>query len=659
MQWKKVMSGVLTGALILTSVTPAAASVEDIPVIEAQETAEDIFDSETEIIAVEEAERQEQTAVLEDEDTAVSEESVGAVFEEGLVASYDFEGDAPLQNKVNIAESSSTVVKGLENYDGTVNYGDGRKSGGKAIQLSEDYGLKLNKKNLGKNFTVSAWVKPSKQLDDNQNVIFLGYHAPQQWVGVSGKTGESWKIWAHGNGYDWSTLFNPTVETNQWSCLTITGTENSLTAYVNGEKLGSKITNDPLSGENQDIYLGVTYWDTPFAGLIDDVKVYNRTLTDTEAYQLYDDTKTAKDILAEKGITATESMSLVKDHTKKIQVNMNPVIEEANPTITYTTSNESVAIVDENGTVTGVDVGNVVITTSVTIGNTIKTAKTTVEVVDSQEGNLVASYTFNGNLDNEKNANDAASAIITGLVSYSGSVQYADDGHTDKAVKLGDYGLKLNKQNLGTDYTVSVWLKPDGTLTSNQSVMLMGYHEPERWLGVAGENGTNTCKIWAKGEKDGVSYAHSTLFLPVISSDRWHNLTFTGTKGKVTVYLDGISLGTKDSIDSLSGENQEIYLGVNYWDPEFTGLMDDVKIYSDALTEEEVQKQYQSDYNAILEDKLQKAVTVESILGRNTDASDIKYDLELPSELDGIAINWSSTDTCIAADGTVKNADSN
>ena len=96
--------------------------------------------------------------------------------------------------------------------------------------------------------------------------------------------------------------------------------------------------------------------------------------------------------------------------------------------------------------------------------------------------------------------NDAASPIVKGLEAYTGDVSYQEGKDGGQAVRLGDYGLKLNKANLGQNFTVSLWLKPDGTFASNQSVLFLGHHSPEKWLSVAGNaDGTSQCKIWRTG----------------------------------------------------------------------------------------------------------------------------------------------------------------
>ena len=109
---------------------------------------------------------------------------------------------------------------------------------------------------------------------------------------------------------------------------------------------------------------------------------------------------------------------------------------------------------------------------------------------------LVASYTFDDQaLNNSVSENDAASPIVTGLGAYTGDVSYQEGKGGGYAVHLGDYGLKLNKANLGQNFTVSMWLKPDGTLDANQSVLFLGHHAPEKWLSVAGyADKTAQCK---------------------------------------------------------------------------------------------------------------------------------------------------------------------
>src|SRR5699024_8812409 len=64
---------------------------------------------------------------------------------------------------------------------------------------------------------------------------------------------------------------------------------------------------------------------------------------------------------------------------------------------------------------------------------------------------------FDGETLADEKGGSGASAIVTGLNGYSGTPVY-EAGKEGKALRLGDYGLKLNREDLGDNFTVSLWL---------------------------------------------------------------------------------------------------------------------------------------------------------------------------------------------------------
>ena len=60
---------------------------------------------------------------------------------------------------------------------------------------------------------------------------------------------------------------------------------------------------------------------------MDEVKVYSRTLSAGEAYQLYDGSS-PEEVLQKKGITVTESMNMFVGRTETIEVNMPAVVKK-------------------------------------------------------------------------------------------------------------------------------------------------------------------------------------------------------------------------------------------------------------------------------------------------------------------------------------------
>ena len=459
----------------------------------------------------------------------------------------------------------ATPMKARTGGDNTFMYEGGTaqyvKEGfkGSAIRLN-DYGLRLNQKDLGENFSVSMWLKADDVFPENQVLMFLGHYNPEKWLAVSG--GAPWgtpasslcKFWANGNGYSHTTISKMNIGAGDWHQLTVTGSETKVTAYLDGVPVAYESgqdgkTNQPLVGENQDIYIGVNNWDMEFTGLVDEVQVYQYTLSDEQVAAAYN-----------------------------------------------------------------------------------------AEMADPEEDKL-AEYTFEESIADNKGV--LASAIVTGLGAYNGEVKY-EAGFRGDAVRLGDYGLKLNKEDLGTDFTVSMWVKPDGTFAENQVTAFLGYHDPEKWLGVSGnKRGTANVKFWARDveEAGGVYPSHTTLGTTDLNSGAWHQLTITGTDSTVTAYLDGQQFASGTSNDPLDGTNQDIYLGVNNWDNEFSGLMDDVEIYGRALTAGEISEIYVTDLLSADE----AALTV---------PTEVKWDMTLPAAGNSgqTTITWTSDNAAIDAD---------
>ena len=91
--------------------------------------------------------------------------------------------------------------------------------------------------------------------------------------------------------------------------------------------------------------------------------------------------------------------------------------------------------------------------------------------------------------------NGSAPAAYTGEAVFAEGRPAQDGQAAGKAVKVGGpqnakdgYGLKLNHTNLGTEYTASMWVRPDenNKLPNNMTVLFIGKPNPEKWVGIAG-----------------------------------------------------------------------------------------------------------------------------------------------------------------------------
>ncbi len=258
--------------------------------------------------------------------------------------------------------------------------------------------------------------------------------------------------------------------------------------------------------------------------------------------------------------------------------------------LTYVSDNEA-AVVDENGMVTAVKAGRATITAVVSVeGEQGKVEKTmTCAILDVKAGEI-GKFDFNGNLNDTSVTPDDAASVYH----YPGDnkeLEYEEKGLFGKAVKLVNGGVDLNRKNVGNVYTVSVWMKKDEALANNHTALFLGYNNPERWVSVAGDNASKA-KIWARqsADKNKPYYNHTVLTqVNNFCDGTWHNLTFVGEAGKISFYLDGKLIVTKDNNDlnPLNGANQDIRLGATYWsgDGYSGGLATRARVYNAMMTD--------------------------------------------------------------------------
>ena len=632
---------------------------------------------------------------------AATEVSAKEIPTDGLVASFTFD-DNTLNNAVSGGAAASAVVTGITAYDGNVQYVAGKS--GKAVKLGE-YGLEVNQKQLGDNYTVSVWMKPDGKLASNQAVLFLGDDTragTEKWYGLAGKNGSNtvkwWKSGTTPSGSaQWVTTASPVIGSDDWHHVVMTGSKDTATLYVDGQLVTAdsgqsnpdKDSTNPLDTSTSDIYLGVNYWDGEFTGEVDEVNVYNRTLSADEVTALYDavkDDQNSKEDLFNWGeVDASIAGAVNKGETKQISVTLPDGITEDDVTITYESDTPDVASVDKTtGVVTGNKAGTATVTATVALnGDSVynpedgsyaptvaatKTATVKVSVLDPDAANypsdLVAYYNFDdGTVTNQIAKGSQGTLASAGDAAYSGKAAFDDSINESKgsALKLGSYGLDLNQVQLGKEFTVSLWAKANGKIPENSTLLFMGYNDPaENWVGMAGKSGnsdtSNVMKIWAN-DKVNSSYSWTTLGEQTIDKD-WHHITFVGTEDKITYYVDGVKQFDADSVNPLDGENSDIFVGLTYWSADtcFNGLVDDVRVYNTAKTEDEVTELDADLFNELLQAKADAAFTDETLLGKNTDKADVKYNLNLPEELDGATVTWtSSNEDVIKADGTVLN----
>lgn len=210
----------------------------------------------------------------------------------GLAAFYDFNDG--LKDASGKKADATVTGDRLNNTGGQITFAEG--VAGQAAKFDGNSGLRLDNGLItGDTYTVSLWLKP-EQITDH-TTTFFGTETANNWISVVPRTpfGNT-MVWSH-NGDQWyDAKTNTIIPVGQWSNLTFTVNEGHAVFYINGV---AKYTGDNFpnvfTSIDAEFGLGVNYWDTPFKGLMDEVRVYDGLALPAEQVQsLYQNPSQAK-----------------------------------------------------------------------------------------------------------------------------------------------------------------------------------------------------------------------------------------------------------------------------------------------------------------------------------------------------------------------------
>lgn len=254
--------------------------------------------------------------------------------------------------------------------------------------------------------------------------------------------------------------------------------------------------------------------------------------------------------------------------------------------IVWTSSNTDV-ITDE-GDVTrpesGSDAVEVTLTATVTKGQVTETKNFVATVQPYKDAELVAQYSFEGNLDEEGGSLAAGTVTGTLIDNTGGSIGYEDGVQGQAASFDGASGIRLPDGLISNNsYSVSLWLKPEQLTT--YTTTFFGAADPYNWVSLVPKGAVgNQTEVWSGS---GVWYDGVTgLTIPV---GEWTHLAFSEDNGTLNVYVNGeLKFTGSDFPDIFTGTSSSFGLGVNWWDPPFKGAMDELQVFEGELTPSQI-----------------------------------------------------------------------
>lgn len=445
--------------------------------------------------------------------------------------------------------------------------------------------------------SISIWVKSNMTANNNPifsygnssaNAAFgLGKYITRISSGgpkptISTKT--DLLLYGYANDLAWA---EPVISSN-WNHFVVTYTGSVASIYMNGvlQASGTKTWNTA----NTVFRLGLdTSGSASFVGIVDDLKIFSRALTQTEITNLYT-TNSDPTALVPTISSISENSSGVTSATINYTLNANDYATTS--IINYGTSTGSLNMQVSGGSASGstntiasgvllgLNLGTTYYYQIVATNSAGSTTSATRSFTQINPSTAIAEYNFDNSYNN-----------IYGNTPFAGSgLSFDDDRHGNPSNALrilsgNNNSASATIANLpigNASRTVSVWvLQP--TASSDNYVFRYGALTPNNVYGLSNQ-GTNLINFGYANDLVGVNQA--------ASGANWVHVvtTFDGTTARI--YRNGVQVasGNKAGWNTLTGDfilgrNVEVYI-------------DDLKIYNRTLTQEEITNLYTN--NAIL-----------------------------------------------------------
>jgi len=255
---------------------------------------------------------------------------------------------------------------------------------------------------------------------------------------------------------------------------------------------------------------------------------------------------------------------------------------------TITWSSSAPNIVTDTGIVTrppaGSEAGKATLTATITKGSATATKSFDVSVLPEIQVGLKAHYPFEGELQDATGRQSAGSVTGDRIDNTGGSITYADGVVGQAAVFDGNSGIRLpNGLIVGNQYTVSLWIHP--TELTQFTTTFFGARDSNNWVSIVPDGPIDhQTMVWSGSSRwyDGTSGM-------TVDTDEWTHVALTVDKGTVRFYVNGEQKFSGTNFpDVFTSSGSNFSLGVNWWDPPFQGMIDELRIYDGVLDQSEI-----------------------------------------------------------------------
>ena len=432
--------------------------------------------------------------------------------------------------------------------------------------------------------TLAAWVNPASVSTAWQDVIYKGN--VNYFLMASSSNGGS-----PVGGGTFGTTIKGTVgpaalAANTWTYLATTYDGSTIKLYVNGVQVSSvamtgtiktslsplQIGGDTISGQN-------------FKGLIDEVRVYSRSLTQAE---IQSDMAAAGD-LTDPTLSGVSTSNLTA-HGVTVAWTSD---EAADTQVDYGTSTSYGSTSTLNGTLaTGHSVNLIGLAANTTyhyrvrsrdaVGNLAVSSDFTFTTTVGAVG-LVAEYTFNEGagstvLDTSGNSNlgTIVGATWTTAGKYGNALSF--NGTSNRVDILDSSSLHLTSA-----MTLAAWVNPTSLSSAWQDVIYKG--NVNYFLMASSDNGGSPVGGGTFGSTIKGSFGTAAL-----AANTWTYLATTYDGSFIKLYVNGVQVSSVAMTGPIKTSLNPLQIGGDTVNGQnFKGLIDEVRVYNRSLTQAEIQ----------------------------------------------------------------------
>ena len=414
--------------------------------------------------------------------------------------------------------------------------------------------------------TWSAWISvPSFTLEGGfgRRVLHQSDNAGNHEINLNTNDNSRVRWSGYGTSYVWNFNSNETLSTNTW--YHIVGTYNGSYAalYLNGQLSNSSTQTGPVGDANRTVAIGRINFQVNghFNGSIDEVQLWNKSLSSTEIYQLY-----ASNLYKFNQTQWYLTVNQSKNTTNGLD----------NGTYTY------YAYSKDNG-------GNANMTDVRTITSDTEAPNATLLTPVNNSFVTNGSQNFSANLTDTYGLKNATLNVYP-----SANNSWLEFDGVDDSVNMGTTG-----GNVSGNITISVWVFPAATQNDYARIISKenaGGPVNQGWGIEQDFNTINKYYFFWYGSAGGGSGSGSNITSTLVAN-KWNHFVITLSNSNVIQYVNGVQTNSSTGLGTMVQQpTASLLLGTWFGDTTrfWNGTMDEVRVYNRSINATEVLDIYRS-----------------------------------------------------------------